>query len=54
VDVYDMRGRKIFDNTYPTETNFNQNIQLNNAETGVYLVSITDGSRKVVKRIVIE
>jgi subtilisin-like proprotein convertase family protein len=54
VDVYDMRGRKIFDNSYPTETNFNQNIQLNNTESGVYLVSITDGSRKVVKRIVIE
>lgn len=54
VDVFDMRGRKIFQNSFPTESNFNQNIQLNNAESGVYLVSITDGSRKVVKRIVIE
>lgn len=54
VNVYDMRGRKIFENNYTNQTTFNENIQLNNAETGIYLVSITDGSQKIVKRIVIE
>ncbi|WP_333599177.1 zinc-dependent metalloprotease [Flavobacterium sp.] len=54
VNVYDMRGRKIFDNTYSNEPSFNQNIQLNNVETGIYLVTVIDGNRKVVKRITIE
>jgi len=54
VNVFDMRGRKIFENTYSNETTFNQNIQLNNVLAGVYLVAVTDGKNKVVKRIIIE
>ena len=54
VNVYDMRGRIIFENNYSNQVAFNENIQLNNAEAGVYLVSVTDGNQKIVKRIVIE
>ena len=54
VNVYDMRGRVIFENKYSNQATFNENIQLDNAETGIYLVSITDGSQKIVKRIVVE
>lgn len=54
VDVYDMRGRTIFENKYSNQATFNENIQLNNAQAGVYLVSVTDGNQKIVKRIVIE
>ena len=54
VNVYDMRGRTIFENKYSNQAIFNENIQLNNAQAGVYLVSITDGNQKIVKRIVIE
>lgn len=54
VNVYDMRGRIIFENKYSNQATFNQNIQLNNAQSGVYLVAISDGSQKIVKRIVIE
>jgi subtilisin-like proprotein convertase family protein len=54
VNVFDMRGRVIFENNYSNQTMFNENIQLNNAQAGVYLVSITDGNQKMVKRLVIE
>ena len=54
VNVYDMRGRVIFENKYSNQATFNENIQLDNAQSGIYLVSITDGSQKIVKRIVIE
>ena len=54
VNVYDMRGRIIFENNYSNQATFNENIQLNNAQSGVYLVSVTDGSQKIVKRIVIQ
>ena len=54
VNVYDMRGRIIFENKYSNQATFNENIQLNNAQSGVYLVSVTNGTQKIVKRIVIE
>lgn len=54
VNVFDMRGRVLFENNYSNQATFNENIQLNNAQSGVYLVSVTDGTQKIVKRIVIE
>ena len=54
IEVYDIRGRKIFENAYTNEGMFNENIQLNNAQSGIYLLNVTDGNRKVVKRIAVE
>lgn len=54
IAVYDMSGRMIFDQAYNSNGLFSQDIQLRNAQAGVYLVSITDGDKKVVKRVVVE
>lgn len=54
VSVYDMRGRSIYDNKFQGGATFNQDIQLNNVQTGVYMLSVTDGNRKDVRRIVIQ
>ena len=54
VAIHDMRGRLVYDNQFNSGDSFNQNIQLNDAQTGVYLLSVTDGNRKEVKRIIIE
>lgn len=54
VSVYDMRGRVLFDTTYNTVGMMNETIQLQNVQTGVYLVSVKSGNRKEVKRIIIE
>jgi subtilisin-like proprotein convertase family protein len=52
--VHDMRGRKIYENSYSGGASFNENIQLDNAQSGIYLMTVTDGARKEVKRIVVE
>lgn len=52
--VHDMRGRKIYENAFSNNGLFNENIQLNNAQSGIYLMTVTDGERKEVKRIVVE
>jgi subtilisin-like proprotein convertase family protein len=52
--VHDMRGRAVFENDYANSATFDQNISLNNAQTGVYILTVTDGERKAVKKIVIE
>jgi hypothetical protein len=54
IEVIDLRGRKIFENQYANLGLFNQTIQLDNAQSGIYLVSITDGDKKIVKKIVVE
>jgi hypothetical protein len=54
VMVHDLLGRKLFDKEYENTSNFNQNIQLQNMQAGIYLVTVIDGSRKEVKKLVIE
>jgi len=52
--VNDIRGRSIFEKQYSNTGLFDQNLQLSNLESGVYLVTVKDGDKKIVKRIVIE
>lgn len=54
VVVFDLRGRVIFDKQYQNNGLFNESIQLDNVESGVYLVKIQDGSRKIAKKIIVE
>ena len=54
VSVFDLRGRQIFNRSFANNGAFNQNINLENAQSGVYLVSISDGTKKTVKRVVVE
>ena len=54
VSVYDLRGRSIFEKQYANTGLFNQNLQLNNLQAGIYLVTVKDGDKKVVKKIVIQ
>jgi hypothetical protein len=49
-----MRGRAVFSNNYQNNGYFNENIQLNNLQTGVYLLKVTDGDRQITKKIIIE
>jgi subtilisin-like proprotein convertase family protein len=52
--VHDMRGRVILENSFENSATFNQNIQLSDAQAGVYLLTVTDGDIKQTKKIVVE
>lgn len=54
ISVHDIRGRKIFDKNYSNTGMFSQNLHLDNVQSGVYLVTVQDGNKKTVKRIVVE
>ena len=54
VGIHDMRGRLVFENEYQNTGTFNQNLQLNGVQSGIYMVTVQDGERKEVKKIVIE
>jgi hypothetical protein len=49
-----LLGRKLFESKFENKTNFNENIQLKNAQAGIYLLTVIDGDRKDVRKIVIE
>ena len=52
--VHDIMGRKILSNTYPNTGPFSQNLQIENVQSGVYLVTVQEGEQRLVKRIVVE
>ena len=54
VEIYDVRNRFIYKNTYPNNGDFRQEIQLNNVQSGMYLLIVSDGLRKSTKRIVVK
>lgn len=54
VDVYDIRGRLIFNNSYGNTTEFSQTVKLSNVQSGMYLVKVSDGLRQTTKKIIVE
>lgn len=54
IDIYDVRGRLIYTKSFNNVSRFEEVIQLNNAQSGVYLLTITDGAQKVTKKIIVE
>lgn len=53
IDVYDIRGRKVFENRYTNTANFREVIRLQDAQSGMYLITISDGLRKTTKKILV-
>jgi subtilisin-like proprotein convertase family protein len=54
INVHDMRGRQIFNQDYRSNGLFNENIQLNNVSSGIYMVTVENGTNKAVRKIVID
>jgi subtilisin-like proprotein convertase family protein len=54
VNVHDVRGREIYSKSYTNNGLFNETLQLENVQSGVYLVTVQDGSRKTTKKIVVQ
>ena len=54
IHVNDIRGREIYSKAFQNASLFNENLQLNNIETGIYLVTVQTGNTKQVKKIVIQ
>lgn len=53
VFVHDILGKKVYSNSFDTTSYFNQTIQLSNVSSGMYLVTILDGDRRTVKKIIV-
>ena len=54
ITIHDLRGRQVYNKSFQNNGLFNQELKLNNASSGIYLVTVQDGNRKEVKKIVVE
>jgi len=53
LELFDIRGRSIYKKTYPNTGDFHQELQLNNLQSGLYILNVSDGVRKSTKKITI-
>ncbi|MUU78929.1 S8 family serine peptidase [Winogradskyella endarachnes] len=55
INIYDTRGRMVFNKVYSDNTSlFNATINLNEVEGGMYIVNITKGNSTTSQKIIIE
>jgi len=54
VGVHDIRGRQIFNQSFENAGLFNQNLELSNVQSGIYMVTVQDGDKKETRKIVIQ
>ena len=54
IDVFDIRGRLIYNKGYKNNARFEETVNLNNPSSGVYLVRIRQASNVVTKKIIVE
>ncbi|MNY48835.1 hypothetical protein D3C86_1842060 [compost metagenome] len=53
VYVNDIVGKYVYERTFQGSGYFIQDIQLPNVPSGLYFLTVTDGERKVVKKILV-
>ncbi len=54
VDIFDIRGVKIFSEVFNNTLNFSKEINLDNVAAGIYIVKVSDGDSKGIKKVIID
>jgi len=54
LQVFDIRGRSVFNTTYDSAGEFNQTINLGNVQSGMYLLNVNTGAGVVTKKLIVE
>lgn len=54
VEIYDIRGRRIYKKVFKNRSSISHDIKLNNTESGLYFLKVNDGIRTSNKKIIIE
>ncbi|WP_405294762.1 reprolysin-like metallopeptidase [Algibacter sp. Ld11] len=54
VEVYDIRGRRIYKQAFEGNGSINENINLNHVQSGMYILNVTDGFKQDTRKIIVE
>ncbi|WP_282069204.1 reprolysin-like metallopeptidase [Olleya namhaensis] len=52
--VYDIRGRSVFYKTYQSSPTFNETVNLENVQSGMYMLQVSDGVNKQTKKVIVK
>lgn len=52
--VYDLRGRLISNSTISTSESLTKNIDLNQPQSGIYILKVSNGSQESIKKLIVE
>lgn len=53
VSVFDIRGRSVYNKRYPNTPNFKETINLESAQSGLYILQVSDGVNSQTKKIIV-
>lgn len=54
IELFDLRGRKIFSKTYPHQHLFRETISVEHLEAGLYILQVDDGKNRNIEKLIIE
>ncbi len=54
IDLYDISGRKVYSESYKTTARFNTILNLNNLNTGMYLIKVSQGNLQQIAKVVLQ
>lgn len=54
INVYDIRGRSVYNETLVNASSLNHKIDLGSAQSGIYLLEVSNGKSKQTKKIIVE
>ncbi len=54
LNVYDMRGRSVYQNSYQNTGLINETLNLEALQSGIYLIEVQDGVKKATRKIIKE
>jgi len=52
--VHDITGREVFNNSFANTGMFSHNISLQNVQSGIYMVTVQDGNRKEIRKVMVK
>ena len=53
ISVFDIRGRQVFNNNYKASPEFNETININSVQSGMYLLQVSDGVNTQTKKVIV-
>ena len=53
IDVYDIRGAKLYSKLFESSLHFSNEVHLKNVSSGIYFVNVSDGENQEVRKIII-
>ena len=53
IHIYDIKGRRIYNQDFENRINFSQTINLENVQSGIYVMTISNGDAQLTKRVII-